>query len=92
MQTDLQHRELQKGDAVYATTTIVNDGSVPGCELNEVFALPGTMGMLLNTGYVELEPDTELFLVSFRNENGEPGPPVACLADEISPVPPVPLS
>lgn len=83
----MEHRELQKGDAVFATTTIVNDGSVPGCDDGEVFATPGTMGMLLNTGYVELEPDTELFLVSFRNENGEPGPPVTCLANEISSAP-----
>lgn len=83
----MQHRNLQKGDAVFAATTIVNDGTVPGADLHEVFAKPGTMGMLINTGYVELEPDTELFLVSFRNENGEPGPPVACLADEISATP-----
>ncbi|MYM62280.1 nitrogen fixation protein NifZ [Pseudomaricurvus sp. HS19] len=83
----MQHREMQKGDAVYATTTIINDGSVPGCEPGEVFAQPGTMGMLINTGYVELEPDTELFLVSFRMEDGNSGPPVACLADEISPDP-----
>ncbi len=83
----MQHREMQKGDAVFATTTIVNDGSVPGCEEGEIFATPGTMGMLLNTGYVELEPDTELFLVSFRTESGEAGPPVTCLADEISPNP-----
>ena len=81
----MQHRELQKGDAVFATTTITNDGSVPGAEPGEVFAIPGTMGMLINTGYVELEPDTELFLVSFRMEDGQAGPPVACLADEISP-------
>lgn len=83
----MQHHELQKGDAVYANTTIINDGSVPGCKPNEVFALPGTMGMLINIGHVELEPDTELFLVSFRTENGEMGPPVTCLADEISPNP-----
>lgn len=84
----MQHRNLQKGDAVFAATTISNDGSVPGCEPGEVFAQPGTMGMLLNTGYVEAEPDTELFLVSFRTEAGEPGPPVACLAEEISAEPP----
>ncbi len=83
----MQHRQLQKGDAVFATTTIVNDGSVPGCEEGEVFAIPGTMGMLINTGYVELEPDTELFLVSFRDEQGNAGPPVACLADEICAAP-----
>lgn len=83
----MQHRTLQKGDAVFATKTISNDGSVPGCDEGEVFAMPGTMGMLLNTGYVELEPDTELFLVSFRTESGEPGPPVTCLAEEISTTP-----
>lgn len=83
----MQHRQLQKGDAVFATCRIINDGSVPGCGEGEIFAQPGTMGMLINTGYVELEPDTELFLVSFRNENGEPGPPVACLAEEISATP-----
>ena len=80
----MEHRDVQKGDAVYATTTIVNDGSVPGAVENEVFAKPGDMGMLINTGYVELEPDTELFLVSFRDSEGQSGPPVACLADEIS--------
>jgi len=80
----MQHHNLQKGDAVYATTTIVNDGSVPGAEEDEVFATPGTMGMLINTGYLEQAPDTELFLVSFRNANGEAGPPVTCLAEEIS--------
>lgn len=83
----MQHRELQKGDAVYATKMIVNDGSVPGGEEGEIFAKPGGMGMLINIGYVELEPDTELFLVSFRDEQGLPGPPVTCLADEISPYP-----
>ncbi|AOV18521.1 hypothetical protein BJI67_08115 [Acidihalobacter aeolianus] len=83
----MQLSELQNGDAVYATTTIVNDGSVPGCEPNQVFALPGTMGMLINTGHVELEPDTELYLVSFSTESGDAGPPVACFADEISPHP-----
>ncbi len=80
----MEHAQLQRGDAVFATRTIVNDGSVPGAEENEVFATAGTMGMLINTGYVELEPDTELFLVSFRDADGNAGPPVACLAEEIS--------
>ncbi|GAB1257738.1 nitrogen fixation protein NifZ [Aurantivibrio plasticivorans] len=77
-------RSVQKGDAVFATTTIVNDGSVPGVDDDVVFATPGTMGMLINTGYVEEEPQTELYLVSFRDEHGQAGPPVTCLADEIS--------
>ncbi len=85
--TPLQHSRLQRGDAVYATRTIANDGSVPGAQAGEIFATAGTMGMLINTGYVELEPDTELFLVSFRDANGNAGPPVACLAEEISSTP-----
>jgi len=84
----MQHRQLQRGDAVFATQTIVNDGSVPGCEENAVFATPGTMGMLINTGYLEEQPDIELFLVSFRDAQGNAGPPVACLAEEISAEPP----
>ena len=80
----MQHPELQKGDAVFATTMIVNDGSVPDWPYDTVFAKPGTMGMLLNIGHLEADLDTELFLISFRNENGEPGPPVTCLAHEFS--------
>lgn len=78
---------VQKGDAVFATRRIINDGSVPGCEPNYVFAEAGAMGMLLNIGHFEEDPDTELFLVSFRETDGQVGPPVACLAEELSPDP-----
>lgn len=78
---------LQNGDAVYALVTIANDGSVPQCDVGEVFAKPGTMGMLINTGHFEAFPDQELFLVSFEDDSGELGPPVTCLAHEIGPVP-----
>ena len=80
-------RQLQNGDVVYALVTIVNDGSVPHVDEGEVFALSGTMGMLLNTGYMEGDPNMELYLVSFRDAEGELGPPVTCLANEIGPEP-----
>jgi nitrogen fixation protein NifZ len=82
---DLEH--LQNGDAVYAAATVSNDGSVPNAEENEVFAQPGALGMLLNTGHLEEAPEQMLYLVSFENENGELGPPVTCLPEELSTAP-----
>ncbi len=82
-----EHPHLQKGDVVYATIAIVNDGSVPQADEGELFAEPGTRGMLLNMGYLEHDPSQELFLVSFETVNGELGPPVTCLAHEISSAP-----
>lgn len=75
--------DLQNGDAVYAAVTIANDGSVPDAEENEVFAEPGTLGMLINTGHLEEDPDQSLYLVSFENANGELGPPITCLPEEL---------
>lgn len=82
-----RHPDLQKGDAVIANVRIINDGSVPNANENEIFAEVGTMGMLVNIGYFEDNPDEELFLVCFQMENGELGPPVTCLAHEIGPLP-----
>lgn len=76
--------DLQQGDAVYAAITISNDGSVPDAAEDEVFAQPGTLGMLLNTGYLEKDPKQSLYLVSFENADGELGPPVTCLPEELS--------
>ena len=75
---------LQQGDAVYAAVTIANDGSVPDAAENEIFAQPGTLGMLINTGHLEEDPEQMLYLVSFENENGELGPPITCVAEELS--------
>lgn len=80
--------QIQNGDAVYAITVIRNDGSVPGVAVDTVFAKPGSMGMLVNTGYFEENPDETLYLVCFEDERGQLGPPVTCLEHEISPVSP----
>lgn len=76
-------KNLQQGDAVYAAVTIANDGSVPDAADNEVFARPGTLGMLINTGHLEEDPELTLYLVSFENDNGELGPPITCLPEEL---------
>ena len=43
--------------------------------------------MLLNIGHFEENPNVELFLVTFEDAQGELGPPVTCLAEEISAAP-----
>lgn len=83
-------RHVHNGDAIYAAVRIVNDGSVPHADDNEVFAEVGAMGMLINTGHLEENPNEELFLVSFQLPSGELGPPVTCLEHELSTTPPVP--
>lgn len=77
-------KRIEKGDAVFATAIIKNDGSVPHADPEEIFAKPGDMGMLVNTGHLEEDPSQELYLVTFALSNGEMGPPVTCLPDEIS--------
>jgi nitrogen fixation protein NifZ len=79
--------DMQQGDAVYAAVTIANDGSVPEAAENEIFAHPGTLGMLINTGHLEEDPGQMLYLVSFENDNGELGPPITCLPEELSTAP-----
>lgn len=85
-------RNVHNGDAVFAAVRIVNDGSVPHADDNEVFAEMGTMGMLINIGHFEENPNKELFLVSFQLPNGELGAPVACLEHELSATPIVPFA
>ncbi len=76
--------ELQPGDIVYAATEIYNDGSVPHLEAGVSLAAPGTRGVILNTGHLEDQPELELYLIRFEDENKELGPPVGCWPDELS--------
>lgn len=78
---------LHNGDVVYARIDIRNDGSVPDAEGDALFATAGAKGMLLNIGHFEENPNVELFLVTFEDAHGELGPPVTCLAEEISAAP-----
>lgn len=75
--------QIQKGDAVFATTTIRNDGSIPGLEAEQILAKPGAMGMLVNTGHLEEDPNQEVLLVAFTDDEGFPAL-VTCLPDEVS--------
>jgi nitrogen fixation protein NifZ len=76
--------ELQPGDIVYAATDIINDGSVPDLDEGASLASAGTRGVILNTGHIEEQPELELYLIRFEDENSELGPPIGCWPDELT--------
>lgn len=79
---------LEPGDMIYAVTDVFNDGSLPGLDGEALIAVAGTRGVLMNTGHLEEQPETQLYLVRFEDKNLDLGPPVACWSEEISAQPP----
>jgi len=77
-------KALVPGDIVYAAQELRNDGSVPGLAENELIARPGARGVIINIGHLEEQPDTELYLIRFENQDLSLGPSVACWPDEIT--------
>jgi nitrogen fixation protein NifZ len=77
-------RQLQPGDVVYATSHIVNDGTIPTLEDTAIIAAPGTRGVIVNIGHLEEVPERELFLVRFEDTDLNLGPPTGCWAEELS--------
>ncbi len=75
--------DLQPGDMLFAATTIVNDGSLPGLEEGAVVAETGTRGVLVNTGHLEEQPSQVLYLVRFETDSGL-GPATACWPEELT--------
>lgn len=80
---DVNLSELEIGDMVYADATIVNDGGIPELAEDAVLAEPGTRGVIVNTGYVEEQPEQLIYLVRFEDANGDLGPPTGCLPEEL---------
>lgn len=74
---------LQPGDIVFAAQTIYSDGELPGYPADSVIASAGTRGVIINIGHLEEDPNQELMLVRFENENLELGPPVGCWVEEL---------
>jgi nitrogen fixation protein NifZ len=75
---------LKPGDMVYAAINVINDGSIPGLPENTCLAVPGTRGVILNTGYYEEMPGKTLYLVRFEDEARELGPPIGCWEEELT--------
>ena len=75
------------GDIIYAREDVLNDGSHPELAENSVIAAAGSRGILVNTGEIEIDEETqekrEIFLARFEDETKELGPPVGCWPEEV---------
>jgi nitrogen fixation protein NifZ len=78
----MMNENFQTGDMVFSTTEIYSDGTVPGTTEGELIAHKNHKGVLVNIGYLEDNPEVELFLVRFEHELGL-GPAVVCGIEEI---------
>ncbi len=80
----MQLEQLQKGDRVYASCHIYNDGGIPDLAEDALIAKAGTRGTIVETGHLEEPPHSSIYLVRFEDENLDLGPATGCLAEELS--------
>lgn len=80
---------LKIGDTILATHDILNDGSFPEAEENEILVPKGSRGVIIEEGYLEEDETKALFLVKFEchDNPAELGPPIGCWPEDISPLP-----
>ena len=76
--------QLQKGDAVYASCHIYNDGGIPELADDALIAEPGTRGTIIETGHLEDAPESKIYLIRFEDKNLNLGPPTGCLPEELT--------
>ncbi len=77
-------KQLQKGDMVYASCHIYNDGSIPDIAENALMAKPGTRGTIIEKGYLEETPEREIYLIRFEDQELNLGPPTGCWPEELT--------
>lgn len=75
---------FQPGDIVFSTKEIRNDGSLPDLPDDELIALEGARGVVINEGHFEEFPDETIYLVRFENSDAVLGPPVGVWPDELT--------
>ena len=78
---------FQPGDIVFSTKEILNDGSIPDLPENELIAVEGARGVVINEGHFEEFPDKTLYLVRFENSDDILGPPVGVWPEELTQAP-----
>lgn len=75
----------QMGDLVYSSVALYNDGDIPDIAADALLAEPGARGVIVQTGYLESNPDVRVFLVRFeQGVDRTLGPPVGCFAEELT--------
>lgn len=77
---DIREPKFQWGQPVVTLIDLVNDGSYPGVELEDLLIASGTRGEIVQTGMHE-ESNTPIYLVEFPG-----GKVVGCLENEIGTV------
>lgn len=76
--------DLEIGDVVYAAHDIVDDGSMPDAEDGDILAETGARGVIVMRGYVEEEPEKNVFLVRFEDSELNLGRPIGCFGEDLS--------
>lgn len=76
--------QLVKGDRVYAASHIFNDGSIPDIDEGKLLAAPGARGVIIETGYLEENPERKILLVRFEDEDLNLGPATGCWPEELT--------
>lgn len=76
--------ELEIGDVVYAARDIVDDGSMPEGQLGQMLASAGTRGVVVMRGHMEEDPNTDVFLIRFEDENLDLGRPIGCFVEDLT--------
>lgn len=72
------------GDVVFARDVIRNDGGVPELAPDELIANAGTRGVVVQVGSAEADPRLTVYAVRFERADGDLGPMVGCLPEELS--------
>jgi nitrogen fixation protein NifZ len=72
------------GDCVYAREPIDNDGGMPDLAPDAHVAGPGTRGVVVQVGHPEANSKQTVYAVRFENADGELGPVVGCLPEELT--------
>ena len=75
--------DLEIGDVVYAAHNIVDDGSMPDSQVDDILATSGARGVIVMLGHVEEEPKKDVFLVRFEDEKLDLGRPIGCFTEDL---------
>lgn len=79
----MKFEDLEIGDVVYAAQDIINDGSMPDSEEGDILAASGARGVIVNTGHLEEQPSTSIYLVRFEDKALDLGSPIGCIEEDL---------
>lgn len=83
--TSMLAPNFQLGDLVFSRHDLFNDDDgIPDVAPGELLAAAGTRGVVVKIGHAEARPEIAIYLVRFEGANKELGPPVGCLAEELT--------